>query len=231
MLNADLDSFVAGLDVLGPASGILRPPGYPQSLGMCILDSIWSLGVNYTRHVEPVLRRYAQARAFESPKKVTDSSSDLATFIESIGGADAFATTLHNRQMTSTRGGVLKAEAVRRAADVFARAAVDTTDDLLANSERVRAEWRSIPGQRSSSTGWRYLLLLAGAREVKPDRMVCRFIADRIGRTPSLDEAHDLVIEAAVTLGLDPAALDHSIWRFQSGRSPRATNEVQILDV
>lgn len=214
----DVESLATDPDVVRLAGGAVRPPGYPLSLGMCVLDAVWSLGVNYTRHVEPVLGRYASARGFQAPRAVTDSASDMATFVDRFGGGRSFADLLGNRQMTSTRGGVLKAEAVQQACSYLAREGIETPVELVARADLVERGWRRIPGQKSSATGWRYLLLLAGAAEVKPDRMVCRFLARRIGRNPSADEAHDLIVEVARRVGVDPAALDHSIWRFESGR-------------
>ena len=57
---------------------------------------------------------------------------------------------------------------------------------------------------------------------VKPDRMIKRYVANAIGA--NLDGLTDrkaaaLVKAAADAKGWDVVALDHAIWRFQSGRS------------
>jgi hypothetical protein len=61
--------------------------------------------------------------------------------------------------------------------------------------------------------------LLAGKQEVKPDRMVRRFVADAIDRAVNADEAHALLSAAAELLGVQPRELDHQVWRYQSGRT------------
>ncbi len=83
----------------------------------------------------------------------------------------------------------------------------------------MKSDWRRLTGQRSSDTGWRYLLLLAGADEVKPDRMICRFVARALGCSAVASAtAAVLVREAAGLLGVPVRVLDHAIWRWESGR-------------
>lgn len=83
----------------------------------------------------------------------------------------------------------------------------------------LREAWQQIPGQRSSLTGWRYLLLLAGKQEVKPDRMILRFVADALGREVREDEAAEFVRAAAGLLEVQARELDYQIWQYQSGRT------------
>lgn len=222
MSDTEIDKLVASLTVLGPTDKIVRPSGYPNSLAMCVMDSIWSLSANYKRHVMPVLHRYASEKGVKNLQDVHDSPAELVTFIESRpGGPSAFADLVRNHQRTSTRNGVLKAEAVYEAAKLFQQSETSTPTQLLKNAETVEAAWRRLPGQCSSATGWRYLLLLAGAAEVKPDRMIIRFVERAVGRTPTPDQARDLVLAASERLAVDPAALDHAIWIHQ--RNERKT--------
>jgi hypothetical protein len=48
--------------VLGDLSLLPEPPGYPNSLALCVLDAIWSMGVRYTA-VKRVISRYRQHRS------------------------------------------------------------------------------------------------------------------------------------------------------------------------
>jgi hypothetical protein len=169
-----------------------------------------------------VLDRYRELRRESGADPNTDSAGDLLKTIEKLGGAEAFADRLNNRQRTSTRNGALKAEAIERAATILVDRGIETPQHLLAaatTGNGLRAAWQTIPGQRSSLTGWRYLLLLAGKQEVKPDRMVRRFVADAIDRAVDADEAHALLRAAADLLGVPPRELDHQVWRHQRGRS------------
>ena len=215
----DLTRLLDSLDSLGDPEAWLRPPGYPDSLALCLLDSVWSLGANYDYHVVRVLNRY---RSLRGHRAATDTATDLIQSVETCGGPDGFAHEMCNRQLTSTRGGVLKAEAVYRAARIMADAGIETPLQLRAHVDRVSVPWRTLPGQRSSATGWRYLLLLAGASEAKPDRMILRFISNALDRPCTPDEAHALLLAAAARVDVPLPALDHRIWLFQSGRLERS---------
>jgi hypothetical protein len=62
------------------------PDGYPNSLALCILDSIWSLGANYDHNVVPVLNRYREMAARAGRIADTDAPGDLARTIDELGG-------------------------------------------------------------------------------------------------------------------------------------------------
>ena len=75
-------------------------------------------------------------------------------------------------------------------------------------------------GQRSGIT-WHYLQMLAGIPGVKPDRMICRFVADSLGlarRSVTPQFAFEIVTAAAADIGMSPTDLDHAIWQYQRGR-------------
>jgi len=221
--EADVGLLLGSLAPLGSPTAWKSPAGYPESLALCLLDSMWSLGSNYDRHVVPVLNRY---RALRGSDVANDAASDLVAAVEGCGGPDGFAGEMRNRQLTSTRGGVLKAEAVYRAAKLMAQAGIETPSQLRSDADRVAMSWRKLPGQRSSATGWRYLLLLAGASEAKPDRMILRFVSHSLGRPCTPDDAHALLTAAAAHLDVPLPALDHRIWLFQSGRLSETPKEV-----
>ena len=133
---------------------------------------------------------------------------------------------MKNRQRTSSRHGILKAEAVRELAGVLIDAHVMVPSDIAALTVKQRADlrgrWIAVTGQRSGLS-WDYLLMLAGGEGVKADRMVRRFVADALGRTAnevSQDQAHALVIEAAGRLGVGVSQLDFAMWLYQSGNAP-----------
>ena len=128
-----------------------------------------------------------------------------------------------NRQRTSTTNGVLKAEAVLREARILEDEGVEVPADLAgADQERLdhlQGRWSTVPGQ-ASGVSWRAFAMLVGLPEVKPDRMIRRFVAAALGRpretAVGVDEAHNLVMAAAARLGVSPRALDHAIWAYQS---------------
>ena len=134
---------------------------------------------------------------------------------------------MRNHQRTSSRNGILKAEAVLREARILEHESVAVPADLLdAGEERLdhlRAHWSTVPGQ-ASGISWRAFCMLVGLAEVKPDRMIRRYVASAIGRSGEtavgVEEARDLVMATAARLGVSPRELDNAIWAYQSAGRP-----------
>lgn len=205
--------------------GAKAPAGYPGGLALCVIDSVQSTGVKYTS-VGKVIDRYRAYRLGEGGEPKSDGVRDLLTTFDELGGPDNWAQKIGTRNRTSTRGGVLKAAAIRDAAAALAAEGIETTADLLdaaadeVRLEQTRKRWCAVTGQRSGIT-WRYMLMLAGVPGVKPDRMICRFTADalevpRSSISPGF--AAEIVSAAAPKLDMLATALDHAIWQFQRGR-------------
>lgn len=199
------------------------PAGYPHSLALCTIDSIASIGVRYAT-VEAIVNRYRQTRAATGANADTDTATDLLETFAASGSVNAWANTIGTRHRTSTRpkDAPLKAQAMYDAAHLLAAADITTTQDVRDRArsgqlEPIKKLWLALPGQRSEIS-WRYLLILAGVENIKPDRMLHRYLAHAIG-TPdvhTLDNTSvaDQFTEAARTLGTTPRTLDHAIWRW-----------------
>lgn len=206
------------------------PAGWPaattyRSLALAVIDSLWSIGVRYTG-VRNVIARYRAYRSRDGADADQDTATDLADVIDRAGGPEGFAEIVANRQRTSSRGGILKAEAVRIATDVLTDAGIMAIGDLASATPEQLAEsrerWTAIRGQ-GSGLSWDYLLMLSGMPGVKADRMVRRFVADALRcdeQDVSQADAHSLVTEAASLLGLSVSELDFAIWLHQSGNTP-----------
>ncbi|WP_409429289.1 hypothetical protein [Mycobacterium sp. SMC-11] len=205
--------------------GNAAPQGYRDGLALCIVDSIQSTGVKYSS-VEKVVDRYRDYRRTQGGDPKRDGVPELLATFEELGGPDCWAKEIGNRNRTSTRGGVLKAEAIRYAAQALATEGVETTgalrdatgdEDRLA---RLGTAWRAVVGQRSGIT-WHYVQMLAGIQGVKPDRMICRFVADSLTvprKTMTTEFAGAIVTAAATAMGVSPTDLDHAIWQWQRVR-------------
>ncbi|WP_406045514.1 hypothetical protein OG799_14190 [Micromonospora sp. NBC_00898] len=210
-------------EVLGPPSTWRpAPPGYPGSLALCVIDSIWSMGVRY-RAVENVVDCFRTSRREEGGDPGRDGVSDLLQHYKQVGGPEQFATQVNNRQRVSTHpAAVLKAEAVYRAAVALHEAGIETCEDLRAaatgaDEARVKSVWRAVPGQ-GSGISWRYLLMLARLPGVKPDRMIRRFVARALQQASIAPDAAVCLVEtAAELLDVSPTSLDHEIWRHERG--------------
>jgi hypothetical protein len=226
-MTADDDALAAMLaaveTLLGDPAAWERPGAGHRSVGLAMIEAVWSIGVRY-QSVDRVIARYRAERLAAGGDPETDAPADVRRLIEACGGPDAFADRMGNRQRTSTRNGILKAEAVLREAAILEDEGIATRRQLTRASQKrldhVQARWCTVPGQ-SSGVSWRAFALGLGLPEVKPDRMIRRFVAAALGRpgetTVKLDEARDLVIAAAARLGVSPRALDHAIWSHQSG--------------
>lgn len=218
------DRVLEHVAVLGDPAGWETATTY-ASLALALIDAVWSIGVRYTG-VLNVLHRYRAARRGVGADPDRDTPADLIAFIGSCGGPDTFAAAVNNRQRTSSRNGILKADAVLRVAQVLVDAEVQSTEDLAAATPdqlaEVRRSWTAITGQ-GSGLSWDYFLMLAGRQGVKADRMVRRFVADALGvgeHEVSQRETHALITGAATQLQVPISRLDYAIWLHQSVNKP-----------
>lgn len=204
-----------------------NPSGYPDSLALCVIDSIYSTGAKYSSVVN-VVNRYRAHRAEAGGDADTDGLNELIASIDALGGADGWATQIGNRRPTSTAANApLKSVAIRQVAASLVELGISTTAELHASNQadaltNLESAWRAAPGQRSGIT-WDYALMLARIPGVKADRMVIAYVARAIGTVsnrlaPSTVAA--LVSEVAQLKGWDVIRLDHAIWRFESKRPP-----------
>lgn len=231
---ADLPAVVAACRAILANSGPIEVADEYSyaSLPLCVIDSVFSIGVRY-EGVRNVVERYC--RRFGLPKQSPKGTVPLRDQQESITGflvrvipidADRLAAEVFgNRQRTSARNGILKADAVVQFAGVLARHRIEHLQDVLEARDlsAVEGDARRIPGQ-SSGLSWRYFLMLAGRDDlVKPDRMIFRFLERVLGRPVGADEAQAMLTAAARELdrefpGIRPRTLDNLIWRQERER-------------
>lgn len=209
----------------GQFRGSKAPAGYRDGLALCVIDSVQSTGVTYSS-VENVVARYRAYRREQSGDPNCDGVVELLASFDELDGPDGWASKIGNSNRTSTRGGVLKSQAIRDAARVLDTARIKDTAVLRkvaddeAQLEQVRTAWCAVKGQRSGIT-WHYMLMLAGIEGVKPDRMICRFVAASLGlprRVVTPPFASEIVTAAAKVMGMSPTDLDHGVWQFQRAR-------------
>jgi hypothetical protein len=201
-------------------------------LPLCVLDAVYSIGAQYSGTARTV-RAYATledlVHVVEPAQHVADGVfatheqpvSHLRARIDRAG-PETFAARVENRQRTSPRGGVLKAEATRQYAHILATHGVERLADvtaLLTRPEDVAAVERDlakVPGHGGYGLRTAYLWMLAGDDlHVKPDRMVIGWLGSVLDRRPEVREASALVVEAAEKLQVTPWELDHAIWTAQ----------------
>ncbi len=214
------------------ASALLGDEYRYQSLPLCVIDAVWSIGVRYTG-VQRLVARYCEST---NQKRIRDSAElpptnvqlSIRAFCNWLGQFDATVLAEQifcNKQRTSTQNGILKAEAVRRFAKALDSFGVEFFQDVpsVAASRAFEAEIASIPGQ-SSGISLKYFWMLTGSDDfVKPDRMVLRFLEAGLGHRVNLSQAEQVLRQACVHLrtnypNMTLRLLDHEIWKFQRQR-------------
>lgn len=208
----------------------LSPSYYYDSLPQCVIDAVFSIGVKYTSTTN-VVKSYCAYYGLRVHKGCHDQEGDKHTIsqlidhITSIGAEKSADVIFQNHQRTSTRNGILKAEAVLHFARVLQRYGVETLADMSSKGLPLQAEVEimRIPGQKSGLS-LRYLYMLSGDdSQSKPDRHVLRFLKKHTGHDYSIQEAQDSLTEAVKILRgkypqLSVRLLDYSIWNYMSHR-------------
>jgi hypothetical protein len=200
-----------------------------QSLPLCIIDAVFSIGVRYesTRAVVIKYCDYFHLQRIREPLDILprmEEQESIGEFIEKIDklGIEHFTDQVFkNRQRTSTRNGILKTMAVYQFASVLRKYGVNYFQDVpkVMFDLQLEKEIKDIPGQ-GSGISLRYFFMLAGSNDfIKPDRMILRFLTNALGLTPSIEECQLLLKEASDVLKvkykhMNPRLLDYQIWSF-----------------
>lgn len=196
------------------------------SLPLCVIDAVFSIGVTYAS-TQNTVARWCEAQGLprlRGPGVAELTIGDFLRVLHTSSPEDLAMKVFGNRQRTSARSGILKAEAVTRFAEVLRRHGVERfgdTEDAGRNA-LIERDIRVIPGQ-GSGISFEYFLMLAGSDSyVKADRMICRFIGSVLGSgavvTPA--QARPLLIATAKALrghraDITPRLLDYGVWQFQ----------------
>jgi hypothetical protein len=208
------------------------------SLPLCVIDAVFSIGVKYTgtRLVPP---RWAEAQTPPWPvhrrgATVEHSISDFLAALAPFTGKELAVNIFKNSQRTSSKNGILKAEAVRQFATALQEAGIDKFRDFEDETKLEQAEVnvKNVKGQ-SSGISFDYFRILVGHEAVKADRMVCRFVANAGGMehvAPSV--AKCAVVEATALLkrefpSLNVRLLDYLIWNYESRKAASSRKNIR----
>ncbi|QUC00244.1 hypothetical protein [Cellulosimicrobium cellulans] len=210
------------LATLGLPATWVEPKGYRDSLALSAIDAVYSLRARYSSVVN-VLDRYRALRRSEGADPYLDSGPDLLAAIEQAGGPENAAASIFNdAKAPGTRPAVLKSVALANAVDALRRVGVTTSSELReatpARLSAARTAWLSVTGVGPVS--WDYLEMNVGIQGVKADTWVIRFVTRALdaSKQVTVDRARAAVKGAADLLGVSYKALDHGIWKAESGR-------------
>lgn len=200
------------------------------SLPLCVVDAVFSIGVRYTSTQKVVsnLCEYAGWTRLATSREARGVGNygidDLTSMFDEFRVEGMVERAFQNRQRTSSRSGILKAEAVLLYCRALTDAGINDFSDLDAQRrECAEAIILGLPGQ-SSGIAFDYFMMLAGDDNlIKPDRMVQRYVehALELDSVPQPRQAAILVRLAAKELRQrgqfwTPLSLDHAIWKHQS---------------
>ncbi len=148
------------------------------SLVLSVINSIFSISARYESTIK-VVNRFAKYVGIDRAKDEYTTSD----FIKQFANVDSeiLATDIFkNRQRTSARNGILKAEAVKQVIKVLNNNNIETQKDLLHGEyiDMVEMQIRRVKGQGSGVT-FEYLMMNAGDdNRFKPDRHIYTFFED-----------------------------------------------------
>jgi len=197
------------------------------SLSFCIVDAVWSIGAHYDNVVVPLVRKKFAAE-FGVTEPTIPASEPLPADLLPLSKLEELTvdslTGMTNRQRTSTRGGILKADAVLRHIAVFRGHDVETMQDALAlfsdleRFNQVDKALRSIPGEGSYGIRRNYLWMTIGQDDlIKPDRMVLRWLERHYIKTDPAG-ARDIIaaivplVSGRLERKVTAWEIDHALW-------------------
>lgn len=200
----------------GALSAMLPPEYFYKSLPLALIDAVFSIGVTYASTRNTVERfGLSQRPGWELYRWEEGHERTVEDFLNAVNGRRPDELAKHaygNRQRTSSRSGILKAEAVSRCALVLRRHGIDRFSDtqrLHGNAELER-DFRTVPGQ-ASGISFGYFKMLCGDDEgIKLDRHIQAFM-DRHG-IAGIAELKSIAGE----LEISPRRLDYAIWQTMS---------------
>jgi hypothetical protein len=150
------------------------------SLSACVLDAVWSVGVDHDRVVVPLVHRVLIPGAtgpLDSESAPDVDTHPLPRLLTRFPDERALEEAARNKQRTSTRNGVTKADAALRYARTLVGHGVLGLEDLprlLADPEswsRLDRALSRIPGEGQQGARRSYFWSLCGVEETAEPRI------------------------------------------------------------
>lgn len=238
----DVKRFVAHCD-LALSQTEIKDMRYYSSVALCALDAVFSIRARYYAVVSPLVDRACSLlnipRFYMCANRMPSEEGQITVsdFKSKLNCTDPneLAELLNNRQRTSTKSGILKADAFIRYLDVFTDLKVNTYQDVNRKVDEINPRLRQIPGQNVSVD---YFFMLAGnTDDVKVDKRINSFVYDAIGRNVPPEQVKDLFRSAVqyYRKGCYPyltvRMLDHTVWSWQRKCGMKEGKVIRQADV
>jgi len=191
-------------------------------LPLCVIDSVFSIGVNYEA-VKNVVNRFCDHYKIDKSSNTEElTTSHFLELMEQQTVQELAENIYKNRQRTSTVSGILKSEAVVLFLKVLQKYKVESLNDIdkIITNDQFEIEIKKISGQKSGIS-LQYFFMLAGSDDlIKPDRMILRFLENILKEKISLKDCQVIltgVTEQLKNNGFNITAkkLDNLIWNYQ----------------
>lgn len=220
-------------EVLDLQSAKLPDEYYYSSVPLCVIDSVFSIGVRY-EGVRNTVTRYCNYFNLSQYRNGTDLPSfdeqqSVGEFIQSykVHGLQSYIeNVLKNKQRTSPRNGILKAEAVYKFCAILQKYGIEYLQDVkkLYDNKEFELEIKGIQGQKSGISLVYFYMLAGEDNWVKPDRMIIRFLESVLKRKIKIDDAQNLLELTSRQLAnkfpdITPRLLDYQIWNYARSNS------------
>ncbi|OYX83423.1 MAG: hypothetical protein B7Y83_11470 [Flavobacteriales bacterium 32-34-25] len=206
----------------------LDPEFYYQSLPLCVIDSVYSIGVKY-EIVRKTVKNFCEYNNISVFRQNIDSIPEqnsqfsVTDFINTFGKTDfeELANSIFkNRQRTSSKSGILKAEAVVLFLNELSNEGINYFQDLENISTSFETKIKQIRGQKSGISLQYFYMLAGNDRLIKPDRMVVRYIESILKVPISIKDCQNILEQTSLKLEeygfyISPRKLDNAIWNYQ----------------
>lgn len=198
----------------------------------CLIDAIFSIGVRYSA-TQNTVENYCKLYGYDKIDATRCNPIDRHTIKELIKTIEPYLSSgygekelFNNTQRTSSRNGILKAQAVYEAAVLLNRLGINTKKDIRninqLKEKEIENAFKKIKGQ-SSGISFSYFMMLSGdENKMKIDRWLLRFVTKATGKkNHQINEVLEDLMMVFKELKntrfpyLTPRLLDYKIWKYE----------------
>lgn len=207
----------------------LKQRRFYTSISLSLFNSIYSIGAKYTSTLQAVTNFACKARINERPETIYEppkeseevKSSAIQEIIKDINPKELAEKFFCNSQRTSTKNGILKAEACKISNELLVEHKIFEYKDLSKVDQvcEFERDFKTIPGQRSGISFKYFMMLTVDDNQIKPDRHVIRFLEGVLERKVCISEAESIIkaqvepIRSILENDISLLQIDSAIWR------------------
>lgn len=228
-MEVNINKIVEKIEQIQQIKEDLPDEYYYTCLPLCLIDAIFSIGAKYKSTKNAVVY-FAENNGIHLDRRTGASDYTIDDFLarfDECNSEDFSEVAKHlfnNRQMTSTKNGIRKAEAVKRCALVFQKHGIQTIQDFQKKmTDKIESQYKEVPGQ-GSGISLTYLKMLSGNDKlIKPDRHVLRFFDGNYEDKNDREQAQKIVNQVVIELkpkypDITARKVDYMIWNYMSNR-------------